>query len=79
MAASQSLVVVQFIMTVQRKPIQTAPNITTCLNLILKQTSTLEDTRHYVDLNNLPNLHSVAIDLNEQSSSINAHLEMNIK
>lgn len=38
-----------------------------------------EDTRHDADLNNLPDLHTVAIDLNEQSSSVNSHLEMKIK
>ncbi|WP_334473718.1 phage tail terminator protein [Arsenophonus sp. PmNCSU2021_1] len=38
-----------------------------------------EDTRHYADLNNLPDLHTVAISVNEHASSVNSHLEINIK
>lgn len=38
-----------------------------------------EDTRQYAELNNLPDLHTVAIDVNEPSGNVKSHLEINIK
>ncbi|MGG2139909.1 phage tail terminator protein [Symbiopectobacterium sp. RP] len=38
-----------------------------------------EDTRQYAELNNLPDLHTVAIDVNKSSNSVNPNMEINLK